>query len=108
MNPTIQKPQSADFSRQVLSKLSLGIKHEERFEDLSTDIINGVSNQLVLLEDHNQRKTKLNALMDQIEEARLIRRFHMVYESPVHNKQLNAALNFLSEQFKLRFSKYFS
>ena len=108
MNSTIQTPQRAAFSRLVLSKLSLGIKHEERFEDLSSDILNNVSNQLVLLEDHNQRKHKLNALMDEIEEARLIRRFHMMYESPGHNKQLNAALNFLSDQLKLRFSKYFS
>ena len=108
MNSTIQKPRKAAFSRQVLSRLSLGIKHEERFEDLSTDIINGISNQLVLIEDDNQRKHKLDALMDQINEARLIRRFHMVYESPSHNKQLNAALNFLSDQLKLRYSKYFS
>lgn len=108
MNRTTQQPRSAAFSRQVLSKLSLGIKHEERFEDLSIDIVDGVSNQLVLIEDDNKRKQSLKALMDQIDEARLIRRFHMVYESPGHNKQLNAALNFLSDQLKLRFSNYFS
>lgn len=108
MNTTTRTSNRSVFREEILNSLSSGIKNEERFENISLDIINGISHQLLLIDGYNQRKNAVDAFMKQLQEAELIRRYHMVYETPGHNKQLNAALAFLKEQFKLRFSKYFS
>ena len=108
MNLATTNNSSRNFGRQILGKLKTGIRNNERFENLSADIINSIANNLVLVDDQQQRREALNAYMAELEKAKLIRRFHMVYESPTNNKQLSAALNHLVGQFKLRFSKYFS
>ena len=82
-------------------------KYNDFTEDISSDILNNVANQLLLVDDQTLRKNQLEALMKQIEEAQTIRRFNMMYESPTYNKQFGAALNYLSSQFRLRFSKYY-
>lgn len=107
MDLTTQTSQP-NFGRHLLGKIKLGIRNNERFENLSTEIVNNIANQLLMVDDYNLRKETLNNYLNEIEKAKLIRRYHMVYESPAYNKQLNAALNHLMGQFKLRFSKYFS
>ena len=107
MSTTTILPNKSEFRQHVLSTLRHGITHHEEFEELSSDILNDIANQLVMLDDYSDRKTQLDNLMKQIEEAQTIRRFNMMYESPDYNKQFNAALNHLSNQFKLRFSKYY-
>ncbi len=100
--------QAHPFSRQIIGLLKSGIRKNERFEQLSTEILNNISNQLLMVDDHQSRKIALSNYYLELERAEKIRRFHMMYESPTNNKQLNAALNHLKSQFKLRFSKYFS
>ena len=107
MDLTTQTAQP-NFGRHLLGKIKLGIRNNERFENLSTDILNNIANQLLMVEDYDLRKETLNSYLSEIEKAKLIRRYHMVYESPAYNKQLSAALNHLMSQFKMRFSKYFS
>jgi len=107
MNETTLFPNKSEFRQHVLSTLRHGITHEERFEELSSSILNNIANQLVLLDDYSARKKQLDSLKKQIEEAQTIRMFNMMYESPNYNKQFNAALNHLSLQFRLRFSKYY-
>lgn len=97
-----------NFGRHLLGKIKLGIRNNERFENLSAEILNNIANQLLMVDDYNQRKETLNVYLNEIEKAKLIRRYHMVYESPAYNKELSAALNHLMGQFKMRFSKYFS
>ena len=103
---TLSKPNNL-FRQNVLTILNKGIKHQERFEELSSEILNDVALQLILIEDYDVRKEKLDGLMKQIEQAQKIRRYNMMYESPGYNKQFSAALSHLSSQFKLRFSRYF-
>lgn len=102
---TLSKPNNA-FRHQVLIALNHGIRNKERFEDLSSEILNDIANQLVLVEDYGVRRQKLNALLKQIEEAQIVRRYNMMIETPDYNKQFSAALTYLSNQFKVRFSKY--
>lgn len=95
-----------EFRQHVLSTINQGIKHEDRFEDLSAEIVNTAANKLLLVDDYDLRKLQLISWMRQIEEAQTVRTFNMMFESPIYNKQFNAALNHLSSQFKQRFSRY--
>ena len=105
LTTTFSKPNTA-FRQQVLTVLNQGIRHHDRFEDLSSEILNDISLRLIMIDDYNLRKAKLNAFKRQIEEAQKIRRYNMMYESPGYNKQFSAALTHLLSQFKLRFSRY--
>jgi len=94
------------FGRQVLSKLKSGIRNKEKFENLSGEILNTISEQLLLMDNISDRKHTISDFYNEIEKAQLIRQYHMVYEKPEQNKLLNAALNHLKFQFKLRYQNY--
>lgn len=96
------------FGRQVLSKLKSGIRNQENFEQLSGEILNTLSEQLLLVDNMSDRKHTITDFYQEIEKAQLIRQYHMVYEKPEQSKQLQAALNHLKFQFKLRFQNYFA
>ena len=108
MNTTHQEQKSKPFRQHILAKLNYGLKHEEPVEHTSSEILQNVSLELLQENNYVNRRVKLNSFLKQLEEAKLIRRYHMVYQSPYHNNQLNAALIHLTEQFKLKFSRYFS
>lgn len=94
------------FRNHVLSFLQQGVKNEERFEDLASILVQQVSNSLLISEDYEYRKKTILDAMRQLEEAQKVRRYNMMHESPRHNKQLHAALNHLTSQFKLQFARY--
>jgi hypothetical protein len=108
MQTTASIHEISGFSRQIVGTLKAGIRKNERFENLSTEILNNIANQLLLVDDLNVRKVTLSNYYLELEKAQKIRKFHMIYETPTNNKQLSAALMHLKGQFKLRFSKYFS
>lgn len=107
MKKTLTAPSKSNFRQHVLTTLRRGITQHEPFEDLSYTILHNISNDLVLIEDSTERKSQLDDFMRQIEEVQIIRRYNMTFETSDYNKQFNAALNHLSNQFKLRFSKYY-
>lgn len=106
METTLANPTGRFFGRQVLSKLKTGIRNHEQFENLTTDILTSISQQLLLVDDYVARQEAINNYYKQLEKAQLIRQYHMVYENPSYNKQLQAALVHLKYQFKLRFERY--
>ncbi len=95
------------FRLRLIAELNSGIRTQQKFEELSNNILTNISNELLLVSNFNERKEVLEQLKKQIDEAQIIRRFNMMHESPNHNKQLKAALSHLSNQFNLRYAKYF-
>jgi len=106
METTLANPAGRLFGRQVLSKLKNGIRNHEQFEKLSSDILTSISQNLLMVDDYGTRQEAVADYYKQLEKAQLIRQYHMVYENPSSNKQLQAALIYLKYQFKLRFQKY--
>ncbi len=108
MQTTLSHADISGFGRQIVGTLKAGIRKNERFENLSAEILNHISCQLLLVDDPTKRKVTLSNYYLELEKAQKIRQYHLVYETPSNNKQLSAALMHLKGQFKLRFSKYFS
>lgn len=106
METKLPNQTSLFFGRQVLSKLKWGIRNKENFENLSCEILNLISQQLLLVDNYSERKRTVSDYYHELEKAQLIRQHHMVYQRPEQNKQLYAALNHLKFQFKLRFQNY--
>jgi hypothetical protein len=106
MRTTTHAAQVSGFSRQVIGKLKAGISANERFENLSAEILKNISIQLLLVDDHNKRKTALLNYYLELEKAQKLEVDDAERELPGSDKKIQAALTHLKCQFKLRYAKY--
>ena len=97
---TFQEITSDEFVVKANQNSLEGNIYKTIFEELSSEILNDIALQLILIDDYEMRKEKLNGLMKQIEQAQKMRDAGMkAHEAGDHAKS-EELLNKAMELFK--------
>lgn len=106
MTTISQTTRATAQNRQIISAVLRGVRSKVLFEELTEEILSNVSHKLLLVEDFDERKAAVEAYLRELEDAKLIGRFHLSYEQPTFNRQVNAAITHIISQLKVKYTRY--
>lgn len=102
------KNNTHSFRSEIINSLRSDIQHQHKRDITSVKVLNRISSQLLLVENHSEKKSLIKLWYKELISADTLRKHHLNYQKPQEIKELSQALYTLTINFKKRFHNYFS